>query len=148
MGRGTQNLYTCWTPLGNISLDMGPSVLCAGSHKLDALHQTYWAADVDRDLIEGWFSKDPVEIVDRFGCRWSTTDFGVGDVLIFGMHILHASLANTSKRYRISVDARYQLASEPFDERWVGAPPPGHYNFWKPGIQLEPVAVSRAKWGV
>jgi hypothetical protein len=45
------------------------------------------------------------------------------------------------------VDARYQLASEPFDERWVGENPMTHYNFWKPGVQLEPVAVSRQRWG-
>lgn len=22
-----------------------------------------------------------------------------------------------------------------------------HYNFWKPGVQLEPVSVSRQRWG-
>ena len=64
------------------------------------------------------------------------------------MRILHASLVNTSTRYRISVDSRYQLASEPFDERWVGERPLGHYNFWKPGVNLESVAESRAKWGL
>jgi hypothetical protein len=118
-----------------------------GTHKAAALEK-YWAADVDRDLVAGWLSKDPVEIVDRFGGRWSTTDFHAGDAVIFNMRILHASLANTSNRYRISADARYQLASEPFDERWIGAKPLGHYNFWKPGIALENVTVSRSRWGL
>jgi hypothetical protein len=147
MGRGTQQVYTCWAPLGDVSLDMGPIVLCVGTHKAAAL-QKYWAADVDRDLIQGWLSKDPVEVVDRFGGRWATTDFRAGDAVIFNMHILHGSLANTSNRYRISADARYQLASEPFDERWTGEARIGHYNFWKPGIKLESVAESRAKWGL
>lgn len=147
MGRGTRNLYTCWTPLGDVSLDMGPVVLLQGSHQIDRVKQTYGQCDVDRDLIEGWISKDPIEMVNLFGGRWSTTEFRAGDVLIFGMYLLHASLTNTSNRYRISVDARYQLASEPFDGRWVGENPVTHYNFWKPGVQLEPVSVSRQRWG-
>lgn len=148
MGRGTQRLYSCWTPLGDISLDMGPIVLALGTQRVECLKETYWKADVDRDLIEGWLSKSPLEIVEKFGGRWSTTTFQAGDVLVFGLHILHASLANTSDRYRISVDTRYQLASEPFDERWVGPKPIMHYNFWKPDVQLEPIGVSRARWGI
>ena len=148
MGRGTQQLYTCWTPIGDVSVEMGPVVLCLGSDKIDALRETYWKADVDRDLIEGYFSKDPMEMVNRFGCKWSTTEFSAGDVLIFGMHILHASLANKSNRYRLSVDARYQLATEPFDERWKGPALKKHYNYWRSDARLEPVAVSRARWGL
>ncbi len=147
MGRGTHNLYTCWTPVGDVTLDMGPVVLCLGTQRSEAL-QPYWASDVDRDLIEGWLSKDPVEIADRFGGRWATTNFQAGDVLIFSIRILHASLTNTSDKVRLSTDTRYQLASEPFDERWVGESPKGHYNFWKPGVQLEEVSRSRARWGI
>ena len=122
MGGGTQNLYTCWTPLGDVPLETGPIVLCLGSHRAEVLRDTYWAADVDRDLIQGWLSKDPLDTLRRFGTRWATTEFHAGDVLVFDMHLLHASLANLSDRFRISVDARYQLASEPFDQRWMGAP--------------------------
>lgn len=148
MGRGTQNLYTCWTPMGDVTLDMGPIVLCLGSDKINAMRKTYWASDVDRDLIEGYFSKDPMEMVTTFRGRWATTEFHPGDVLIFGMHILHASLANLSDRYRISADARYQLASEPFDERWKGMPLKKHYAYWDPASVLEPVAESRKRWGI
>lgn len=148
MGRGTHNLYTCWTPIGDVTLDMGPVVLCLGSEKIDALRNTYWASDVDRDLIEGYFSKDPMEMVTRFGGRWATTEFHAGDVLIFGMHILHASLANLSDRYRISADMRYQLAAEPFDERWKGLPLKKHYAFWDPAAKLEPAQESRRRWGI
>lgn len=148
MGRGTQNLFTCWTPLGDVYLNDGPIVLLPGSQHIDALEDTYWKADVDRDLIEGHFSKDPLEVVERYGGRWATTEFRAGDVLIFGMRILHASLANSSNRFRISVDTRYQLASEEFDVRWMGDPPPGHYNFWRSDIKLEPLEESRRRWNV
>ncbi|CAN5628833.1 hypothetical protein BH10ACI4_BH10ACI4_07890 [soil metagenome] len=148
MGRGTHDLYTCWTPFGDVTLDMGPIVLCLGSQNIDGMKNTYWAADVDRDLIEGYFSKDPMEMVHTFGGHWATTEFHPGDVLIFGMHILHASLANTSNRYRISADMRYQLAAEPFDERWKGLPLKKHYAYWDAGSKLEPVAESRKRWGL
>src|SRR5262249_10848009 len=31
MGRGTQNVYTCWTPLGDIPLEHGPLAVLVGS---------------------------------------------------------------------------------------------------------------------
>jgi hypothetical protein len=41
--------------------------------------------------------------------------------------MIHASLDNrTTDRVRISTDTRYQLASEPIDERWIGENPIGH----------------------
>ena len=73
MNRGTKQLYTCWTPLGDLSLDMGPLVLCLGSHRFEQIKNTYGQADVDRDLIAGHFSEDPMEIVDKFGGQWATT---------------------------------------------------------------------------
>ena len=63
MGRGTQNLYSCWTPFGDVSLDMGPIVFCLGSNRFEKVRQTYGQADVDRDLIKGHFSDDPHNIV-------------------------------------------------------------------------------------
>ena len=148
MGRGTQNLYSCWTPIGDVTLDMGPLVLCLGSHNFEKVRQTYGASDVDRDLIEGKFSDDPIEIVDKFGGIWATTEFQAGDAIIFNMFNMHASLVNTSKRVRISADTRYQLAWAPVDERWIGETPIGHYAWKKPDVEIEPFEKSRARWGV
>lgn len=148
MGRGTQNLYTCWTPIGDIPPEMGPIVLCEGSNRWEKVLATYGKTDVDRDHTEGYFSKDPAELVDKFGGRWATTSFRAGDVLILSMHIMHASLTNSTNRFRISCDTRYQLASEPADDRWIGPQPTGHTDFWSPDVKLEPVEVSRKRWGV
>ena len=63
---------------------------------------------------------------DDFGLRWLTADYRMGDVLVFGMYTMHASMDNQSNRFRLSSDSRYQLASEPVDERWVGENPIGH----------------------
>ena len=56
-------------------------------------------------------------------------DLGVrsGDFLTFGMFVVHAAVDNrTENRFRVSSDSRYQRASEPIDERWIGEDPPGH----------------------
>jgi hypothetical protein len=62
------------------------------------------------------------------------------------MFTMHASLVNLSDRYRLSSDTRYQLASEPVDERWVGEKPKGHYG-WNAGPQV-PMEEKRKEWGV
>ncbi|MDB4867418.1 MAG: phytanoyl-CoA dioxygenase [Cohnella sp.] len=145
MGRGTHNLYTLWTPLGDISCEMGGLSICLGSQNFERIKQTYGQMDVDRDNVSGWFSSDPVEIVDKFGGKWATTEFQAGDALIFGMFLMHGSLANTTDRYRLSVDTRFQLASEPVDERWYGRNL-GHYAWGQgPTVSMED---ARKQWGV
>lgn len=148
MGRGTQNLYSCWTPFGDVSLDMGPIVFCLGSNRFEKVRETYGQADVDRDLIKGHFSDDPLEIVEKFGGHWATTSFLAGDVIIFNMFLMHASLVNTSDKIRITADTRYQLAAEPIDERWIGKNPKGHYAWKRKDAEIESLEESRRRWGV
>lgn len=124
MGRGTHDLYTAWIPLGDVPFALGPLAILENSHNLKGLINTYGQLDVDRDRDNnpyggGWVSKNPVEVQGWFGGRWLTTEFQAGDVLIFTMFTLHCSLDNTSNRLRLSTDSRYQLASEPVDERWM-----------------------------
>ena len=148
MGRGTQNLYSCWPPFGDVSLDMGPIVFCLGSNRFEKVRKTYGQADVDRDLIEGHFSDNPLEIIEKFGGYWATTSFSAGDVIIFNMFLMHASLVNTSDKVRITADTRYQLATEPIDERWIGENPKGHYAWKKKDAKIESLEESRRRWGV
>lgn len=148
MGRGTQDLYSCWTPFGDVSLDMGPIVFCLGSNRFDKVRKTYGQSDVDRDLIEGHFSHKPQEVIENFGGYWATTSFSAGDVIIFSMYLMHASLVNTSNKIRITADTRYQLASEPIDERWIGEDPKGHYSWKQKDVKIESLEESRRRWGV
>ncbi len=142
MGLGTRDLFTCWTPIGDVTPEMGSLAVLAGSHRIEKIRETYGRMDVDRDRIEGLFSKDPLEMVDRYGGRWLTTGFAPGDALIFGMYTMHASLDNISDRFRLCADTRYQLASEPVDGRFMGG---------EPFIRETPVHTieeMREKWGV
>ncbi|MEK3886309.1 phytanoyl-CoA dioxygenase family protein [Bacillus sp. FSL K6-3431] len=148
MGRGTRDLYTCWTPLGDVSLEMGPLVVCLGSQNFEKVKNTYGEMDVDRDNVEGggWLSDDPYEIVEKFGGKWATTSFNAGDAIIFGMFFLHGSLNNTTNQYRLSMDTRYQLKSEPVDERWFGKDAKGHYAWGKD--KGKTISEARKEWGI
>lgn len=149
MGRGTHNLYTCWTPITNVTYDMGPLALLTGTNRgteLERVKSTYGRMDVDRDHVTGAFSNDPIEMVEKLGGRWQTAEFEMGDAVIFGMFTMHGSLTNTSSRYRISCDTRYQRADEPVDERWIGENPPAHYA-WQKGETVT-MEEARRKWEV
>ena len=146
MGRGTTNLYTVWTPLDDVTYDMGPLVILAGSHQFDAVKETYGKMDVDRDHVTGHFTNEPIEMVDQYGGQWQTSEFSMGDVIILGMYTMHGSINNTSNRFRISTDTRYQLATDPVDHRWVGENPVAHYA-WTEGKTIS-MDEMRRKWKV
>lgn len=138
MGRGTTNLYTAWTPLGDVGFDVGGLMLLEGSHQNERLRENYGRKDVDAYCTNhnnmrstgnsgfGALTFNPVRLRARLGGRWLSAAFRAGDLLTFSMYTVHASLDNHSNQIRLSSDTRYQLASEPADERWVGERPPGH----------------------
>jgi ectoine hydroxylase-related dioxygenase (phytanoyl-CoA dioxygenase family) len=74
----------------------------------------------------GAYSSDAIATREELGGRWLTSNYEMGDVLVFCMYMMHASSDNHSNQYRLSSDTRYQLASEPQDERWIGDNPPAH----------------------
>ncbi|WOO40187.1 phytanoyl-CoA dioxygenase family protein [Rubellicoccus peritrichatus] len=143
MGRGTRQLYTAWTPFGDIGYDVGGLMLLEGSHKQRDRIKTYLSRDVDSycqngphaEAIEagekawewdGALSKNPVSLREKFGGRWLSTEFKMGDVIVFGMEMIHASIQNQTDQIRISSDTRYQRSSQPADHRWVGENPIAH----------------------
>ena len=125
--RGTKNVWSAWIPLGDVAMTEGTIVVLEGSHRNEHLRETYGARDADRDKI-GWLSTDPPKIRRQLGGRWLSTDFEAGDLLLFGMHLVHASIENTSpiRRCRLSSDTRYQLVADDLDARWNGGNPQPH----------------------
>ncbi|HTQ11429.1 MAG TPA: phytanoyl-CoA dioxygenase family protein [Fimbriimonadaceae bacterium] len=141
MGRGTPNVYTAWVPLGDVPIETGGLIVLENSHKNQSLKSTYGQMDVDTACENkdsqretnahgypgfGALSDDAPALREQLGGRWLTADFRMGDLLTFPMFTVHASLDNRTREIRLSSDSRYQLASEPVDERWVGENPPGH----------------------
>jgi hypothetical protein len=144
MGAGTKNLYTVWTAFSDVPLDMGPLAVCLNSHKHEKLKATYGAADAHQDLLGGHFSSDPYEVMETLGFKWGSTPFNAGDIILFSMYFMHGSLDNASNRYRITSDTRYQLASEPPDERHMGDVP----DVIPKGMNRKPMEEARARWRI
>jgi len=146
MGRGTRRLYTAWVPLGNVDFLTGGLMVLEGSHQNSRLRETYGARDVDSycenrendpaltaNGYNGWLAEDPNKIRSVLGGRWLVTEYEIGDIVIFCMDLVHSGMDNRTNRLRLSSDSRYQRASEPADERWIGENPPGHGRAGKRG---------------
>lgn len=129
MNRGADSLVTVWTPLGEVPIEDGPILVMEGSHRWTDLIEQFRGFDVDKDKSRpGHVTMEPVTLARERGCRLLSADFQPGDILVMTMFTLHGSLDNRSpvNRIRLSCDTRYQLASDPIDERWVGPNPIGH----------------------
>jgi len=90
-------------PLIDCPMQVGPLQVAAGSH-------TQGVFDFHIGAGAGG-----IEIVDPLEGRWVSDDFAVGDVLIFHSMVVHKGVPNRSDKLRMSMDVRYQLASEPFN---------------------------------
>jgi hypothetical protein len=101
--QGTTEAFTAWMPLIDCPMQVGPLQVAAGSH-------TQGVFDFHIGAGAGG-----IEIVDPLEGRWVSGDFAVGDVLIFHSMAVHKGVPNRSDKLRMSMDVRYQLASEPFN---------------------------------
>ena len=154
MGRGTHELYTMWVPYGRIPLDVGGLMILEGSHQgsVQERIRKYTSRDVDEycenhplpehvdlesesdnKVWNGWLASNPVKLRKNLGGRWLTAEYRSGDALIFSCKTVHGSLDNQSTVFRLSSDCRYQLLSDPVDERFVGSGPLGHVGSAKRG---------------
>ncbi len=151
MGRGSMGVLTVWTPFGDLGYEHGTLAVIPGSHRLPGfqrLRDTYGRMDVDRDRVNGWFAEDPLDVTGKYGGRWATTEFRAGDVLVFGMFMMHMSLKNTSGEFRLTADTRWQKAGDPVDERWTGTHPKGHYAWFSEPDKMVDMQTKRREWGV
>jgi hypothetical protein len=139
MRRGTPRLFTAWIPLMDLPLSHGPLMILEDSH-LDNPHtRRYLRMDADKlgyfDAARfkhgafvhgGCYSRRPNRVCEEFGTRWLSTDYRLGDVIIFSTRALHATLDNRSEGIRTSIDARFQPARDVTDPRFVGSHPIAH----------------------
>lgn len=100
----TRNL-TAWSPVGDCPIELGGLAILQGSHRLNrvvdhgfSLGAGSLAIDLEQQQIEG---------------EWHTTNYELGDTLIFPAVTIHQALPNvTEDKLRVSFDNRYQLVSD------------------------------------
>ena len=137
MSRGTERHLSVWIPLGRIEPHEGALMVLEDSHRSEELAGGDPQMDADRDGLT-WLDDDPAKVQERFGARWLTTTFEPGDVLVFGMNVLHGAFDNESetRRCRLSTDSRYLVDGEVADPRWNGVDlnPHGPGRVFYPGL--------------
>ncbi len=103
--QGTTQTWTCWFPLGDCPRELGSLSILRGSNSLGHLpiHSAEGAGGIATQLCRG---EDD----------WKGTDFSAGDVLTFPSLTIHRALAPSVRdQVRLSMDVRYQAASNPVD---------------------------------
>lgn len=126
--RSTQQVATAWVALGEIPSRMGPLFIVENSHHFDDILQQFRNFDVSIDSSrKASLDTSPLDLAKARGTRLLTTDFTAGDVVVFGMYLLHGALDNvsTGNEVRLSCDVRYQIAAAELDPRYFGTDPTG-----------------------
>jgi len=101
--QGTAELYACWMPLADCSVEEGTLSILRGSHGLGIvpLRASLGAGNRRADLD------------DRHdGLVWVGGDLRLGDALIFHSLTVHRALPNRGGSLRLSVDYRFQREGE------------------------------------
>jgi hypothetical protein len=110
--QGNFQTLTCWAPVGDCPRELGGLAMLAGSHKTDQVlehHFSLGAGALDVELGE----EERVR-------AWHSTDYEIGDTLIFPALTIHKALPNvTENRLRVSLDNRYQAIGDPIAEHML-----------------------------
>ena len=101
VGARVCDMLTTWVPLMPVPVRLGGLALLPGSQLGPPLPPRPLAPDLP---------------------DWATTDFAVGDVLLFHCLTSHAALPNRAGRLRLSQDTRWQSADQPAPARSIYGP--------------------------
>jgi hypothetical protein len=103
--QGTTETMSLWLPLCDCPTAMGGLAIARGSHKEGVR---------DFTVSNG---AGAMEVIDPLEGTWVAGPLQAGDVLIFHSLTVHKGMPNLTNRLRLSLDNRYQRASEPICER-------------------------------
>jgi ectoine hydroxylase-related dioxygenase (phytanoyl-CoA dioxygenase family) len=103
--QGTEALTATWIPVGEVPYELGGLAILRGSQRWDLLPLDVHLGAGNRQAVL------PLDMLEQ--CRWVTTEYSMGDVLLFNSKTVHASMHNASEFYmRLSVDFRWQREGE------------------------------------
>lgn len=108
--QGNFETYTCWAPVGDCPIELGGLAVLPGSHKSNKVLEHHFSLGagglcVNTDDLEG---------------DWHSTNYEIGDTLIFPALTIHKALPNlTEDRLRVSLDNRYQAVDAPIAEHML-----------------------------
>ena len=102
----TDQILSCWIPLGDITPENG-ALCCSKTHNKTAerIVKECQGKSLESDgTASGWVQLGPKDIDE---IAFESRNFEMGDVVIFGMDMLHATAINTLDELRLSCDVRF-----------------------------------------
>lgn len=104
--QGSQEVYTCWVPLGDVPREAGGLQVVAGSHKHGVLEVH---APTPGSITLSLRDED-------IKGRRVAPDYEIGDAIVFHSLTVHGAPPNRGQSLRLSMDCRYQALAQPFSE--------------------------------
>ena len=99
--QGNFETLTCWAPIGDCPIELGGLAVIPGSHKVERVLDHHFSLGAGGLVVN-------VEDEQEIEPTWHSTDYEVGDTLIFPALTIHRALPNyTEDRLRLSLDNRY-----------------------------------------
>ena len=108
--QGNFQTYTCWAPVGDCPIELGGLAILPGSHKVNKVMEHHFSLGAGSLCVNE----------DELSGEWHSTNYEVGDTLIFPALTIHKALPNlTEDRLRVSLDNRYQAVDDPIAEHML-----------------------------
>jgi hypothetical protein len=109
--QGNFETLTCWAPVGDCPIELGGLAVLPGSHKVNQVLDHHFSLGAGGLYVD---TEQEVETHKELGVAWHTTNYEIGDTLIFPALTIHKALPNESDdKLRVSLDNRYQAVGDP-----------------------------------
>jgi hypothetical protein len=115
--QGNFETLTCWAPVGDCPIELGGLAVLPGSHKVNQVLDHHFSLGAGGLYVD---TEQEAKTHQELDVAWHTTDYEIGDTLIFPALMIHKALPNlTEDRLRVSLDNRYQAIGDPIAEHML-----------------------------
>ena len=124
--QGNFETLTCWAPVGDCPIELGGLAVLPGSHKVKQVLDHHFSLGAGGLYVN---THEQAQLHKELDVPWHTTNYEIGDTLIFPALTIHKALPNyTEDKLRVSLDNRYQAIGDPIAEHMLQP----HLNLFTP----------------
>ena len=109
--KNSENVLTCWIPLGPTGPKYGQLIYLKNSHKKEEIIDNL----VTKEKI---VSNDLDKLSKDLNLEWVRPIIEKGDIIFHSLEIVHSSFDSYSNIPRLSIDLRYSSSYKDHDPRW------------------------------
>jgi hypothetical protein len=115
--QGNFETLTCWAPVGDCPIELGGLAVLPGSHKVKQVLDHHFSLGAGGLCVD---TEQEAKTHKELDVAWHTTNYEIGDTLIFPALTIHKALPNyTEDKLRVSLDNRYQAIGDPIADHML-----------------------------